>query len=163
MSHQFNNSSEPNDEAKMNSQQFFPGGFPQGNVDNRNRRNDRDRDRDRDERPEAPPGAPGMGAAPRSAPPSFTPEGPPTDQRALMGGPGGPGGAPNAAGRGFVRPGDFRRCMFRFTYIWLFNGNNFWFYPTFVGRQFVEGFRWRRNRWEYDRINIQRIFFFRCY
>jgi hypothetical protein len=56
-----------------------------------------------------------------------------------------------------------RRCLFRFTYIWLFNGNDFWFYPTFVDGQFVQGFRWRRNRWEFDRINLRRIFYFRCF
>jgi hypothetical protein len=56
-----------------------------------------------------------------------------------------------------------RRCLFRFTYFWLFNGNDFWFYPTFVDGQFVHGFRWRRNRWEFDRINLRRIFFFRCF
>jgi hypothetical protein len=95
-----------------------------------------------------------MGSAPRTAPPSFIPEGPSMDQRAFMG----PDGQ-----RMFVRPGDFRRCMFRFTFIWLVNGNSFWFFPTFAGRQFVEGFRWRRNRWEFDRINIRRIFFFRCF
>lgn len=117
---------------------------------------------------------------PRSAPPDFIPEAPRMDRR-QMGepddrdrtgfgvfiGPGRPGDDR------FGRPGDgrddrsirreMRRCLFRFTYIWLFNGNEFWFFPTFVDGQFVQGFRWRRNRWEFDRINLRRIFFFRCF
>jgi hypothetical protein len=56
-----------------------------------------------------------------------------------------------------------RGCLNRFTFIWLVNGNSFWFYPTFVDRQFVTGFRWRRNRWEFDRINLRRILFHRCF
>jgi hypothetical protein len=119
-----------------------------------------------------PPQFPGMEAQPRSAPPNFIPEGPSMDRR-QMDGPGmdrrGPGqgqvefGAPYRGSDWQVRPREIRRCMNRFTYIWLVNGNAFWFYPTFVGGQFVQGFRWRRNRWEYERINLRRIFFFRCF
>ena len=54
-------------------------------------------------------------------------------------------------------------CLNRNTYIWLFNGDNFWFYPTFVGRNHVEGFRWRWNGWSYERINLWMIFFFICF
>jgi hypothetical protein len=60
------------------------------------------------------------------------------------------------------RPRNFRGCMNRFTFIWLTNGNNFWFYPVSIGRNTIEGFRWQRNRWEYDRININRILFHVC-
>ena len=114
---------------------------------------------------------------PRSAPPDFIPEAPRMDGRQMQesertgfgvnfgpggpqrpGGPGGPGG-----GMDFGRRREMRGCLFRFTYIWLFNGNEFWFYPTFVDNQFVMGFRWRRNRWEFERINLRRIFFFRCF
>lgn len=104
---------------------------------------------------------------PRSAPPNFTPEAPRMDRRQMEGpearggafmGPGGPGG-----GMEMGRRRDMRSCLRRFTYIWLFNGNEFWFFPTFVDRQFVMGFRWRRDRWVFDRINLRRIFFFRCF
>jgi hypothetical protein len=61
-----------------------------------------------------------------------------------------------------VDPGAIRGCMFRFTYIWLNNGNSFWFYPTFVGRTSVAGFRWRGFRWEYFGIDLNRIRSFRC-
>jgi hypothetical protein len=105
---------------------------------------------------------------PRTAPPNFIPEAPrmegrqfgETDDRTGFGIEFGPGG-----GRfdRFGRRPNLRGCLFRFTYIWLINGNNFWFYPTFIDRQFVMGFRWRRNRWEFDRINLRRILFFRCF
>lgn len=114
----------------------------------------------------APPGMqpefPRMGDQPRTAPPNFIPEAPGMERRPMTE----PGQSQFYYGQRFpdeVRPRELRRCLNRFTYIWLFNGNNFWFFPTFVGNQFVEGFRWRRNRWEYDRINLRRIFHFRCF
>ena len=54
-------------------------------------------------------------------------------------------------------------CFNRFTYVWLINGSNFWFFPTFIGRNHVEGFRWRGNGWVYERINLRLIFFFLCF
>ena len=72
--------------------------------------------------------------------------------------PGGPGGFPGGPGRppsspppGFtpqqsqfqtfaVDPGAIRGCLFRFTYVWL-RRDAFWFFPTFVGRNSVAGFR----------------------
>lgn len=62
-----------------------------------------------------------------------------------------------------VDPGAIRGCLFRFTYIWLVNGNAFWFFPTFVGRNSVAGFRWRGNRWVYFGIDLNRIASFQCY
>lgn len=108
---------------------------------------------------------------PRSAPPDFIPEAPRMDRR-QMGGPedrsgyggyGGPGRPGGGSGDQFGMQRGIRSCLFRFTYMWLINGNDFWFYPTFVDRQFVQGFRWRRNRWEFDRISLRRIAFFRCF
>jgi hypothetical protein len=145
-----NNNFNPNNDAKddntMKSQQFFFPGGPQGE-----------------------PNMPGMGEQPRTAPPNFIPEAPGMDSRTF----GGPDGGTSfrdrdgdrGRGRGdfMVRPRELNRCLNRFTFIWLENGNSFWFYPTFVGRQFVQGFRWRRNRWEFERINLRRIFFFRCF
>jgi hypothetical protein len=103
-----------------------------------------------------------MEQPPRNPPPSFTPEAPGMERR--MGRPGPQQGfGPQYREEFRVRPRDLQGCLNRFTFIWLFNGNGFWFYPTFIDRQFVQGFRWRRNRWDYDRIDIRRIFFFRCY
>ena len=168
---------ERNNDTKINShgmksQQFYQGGpSAPGRNDDRNR--DRGKDRGRGEQPGMmpSPGTPGMGEPPRTAPPSFIPQGP-SMERGPMAGPGQEqfrtperdqyGGGRNQQGIQ-VSQRDLQRCQNRFTFIWMINGNSFWFYPTFVGRQFVEGFRWRRNRWEFDRINISRIAFFRCF
>ncbi len=80
-------------------------------------------------------------APPRSAPPSFSPQISPR-----------PGGA-----RGI------RNCLFRNTFIWLTNGNSFWFFPTFVGRRAVSGFRWRGFAWTFQRIDLDRIRSFQCF
>ena len=99
---------------------------------------------------------------PPSAPPTFTPQLPREEQQQLSG----PSGF-QRPGVGIIdfrrRPRDFRGCVNRFTYIWLINGNSYWFYPVFVGRNTIEGFRWRRNRWEYDRIFTNRILFHLCF
>lgn len=85
------------------------------------------------------------GGAPTSAPPSFIPQ--ETQASAFA-----------------VDPGAIRRCMFRFTYVWLNNGNSFWFYPIFVGRNSVAGYRWRRRYgWVYFGIDLNRIRSFQCF
>lgn len=61
-----------------------------------------------------------------------------------------------------VDPGAIRGCMFRFTYIWL-NRDSFWFYPVFLGRNSVAGYRWRRNRWVYFGIDLDEINSFQCF
>jgi hypothetical protein len=123
-----------------------------------------------------PMGQPGMGGQPLSAPPNFTPELPRMEGQPFGFAP--QFGRPEERGRDrdrdrdrdrrdmeefFRRPMDLRRCLNRFTFIWLINGNSFWFYPVNIRRPFVEGFRWRRNRWEFERINTNRILFFRCF
>ncbi|WP_010098318.1 hypothetical protein [Ornithinibacillus scapharcae] len=93
------------------------------------------------------PGQPGGGqqqGAPTSPPPSFTPQ-----QQQFQ--------------TFAVDPGAIRGCLFRFTYVWLANGNAFWYYPTFVGRNSVAGFRWRGNRWVYFGIDLNRIASFQCF
>lgn len=60
-------------------------------------------------------------------------------------------------------PGAIRGCLFRFTYVWLNDGNQFWFYPVFVGRNSVAGWRWSRFRWVYFGIDLQRVSSFRCF
>ncbi|WMJ89888.1 hypothetical protein [Anaerocolumna sp. MB42-C2] len=88
-----------------------------------------------------PPGEGGPTQAPRSAPPAFSPRIPSRQD--------GPRG--------------IRNCLYRNTFIWLNNGNSFWFYPTFVGRQAVSGFRWRGFAWTFERINLNRIWSFQCF
>lgn len=106
-----------------------------------------------------PPGFPGQGgppggnqpssSAPTGPPPSFVPQ-----QSA-----GASGGAQLFA----VDPGAIRGCLFRFTYVWLRNGRSFWFYPTFVGRQSIAGFRWNGRRWNYYGTDLERISSFQCF
>lgn len=89
-----------------------------------------------------PGGGAGQQGAPTTPPPSFVPQ----ESVAIQA----------------VDPGGIRRCLFRFTYIWLNNGRSFWFYPTFVGRTSIAGFRWRGFRWEYYGTDLRRIRSFRC-
>lgn len=64
-----------------------------------------------------------------------------------------------------VDPGGIRGCLYRYTFVRLTNGRSFWYYPTFVGRTSVAGWRWRRrqNRWVYFGIDLQRIRSYTCY
>jgi|SRR5699024_4215547 len=61
-----------------------------------------------------------------------------------------------------IDPGAIRGCLYRFTYVWL-DRESFWFYPIFVGRNSVSGFRWSRFRWVYFGIDLNRIQSFQCY
>ncbi len=146
------------------------------NRDNQNQRNERDQ-RNAPGRFPTPPGmggqpgmppgfppqGPGMQGQPRTAPPNFIPEGPGVEGRTGAAGPTPFGSSSQFSPGRPIRPRELRRCINRFTFIWLINGNSFWFFPNFIDRQFVYGFRWRRNRWEFDRINLNRIIFFRCF
>ena len=90
------------------------------------------------------PGGGGQQGAPNTPPPNFTPQ---QSQFQTFA----------------VDPGAIRGCLFRFTYIWLENGNSFWFYPTFVGRNSVAGFRWRGFGWAYFGIDLDRVRSFQCF
>ncbi|MFX3625218.1 MAG: transporter [Ectobacillus sp.] len=98
--------------------------------------------------PSYPPYPPGQGpdqGPPQGPPPAYVPDRPPVATYA-------------------VDPGGIRRCLYRYTYIWLRNGRSFWFYPIFVGRTSVAGYRWRRNqyRWVYTGIDLNNIDYFEC-
>ncbi|UYG93561.1 hypothetical protein [Cytobacillus firmus] len=108
--------------------------------------------------PGPPPGGPGGGFGPPGG----------------GGGPGGQEGPPSSPPPSFtpqmqqvstfaVDPGAIRGCLFRYTYVWLQNGNSFWFYPTFVGRTSVAGWRWRNWRWTYYGTDLRRIRSFQCF
>lgn len=70
---------------------------------------------------------------------------------------------PGGAGLYRVDPGAISGCLYRYTYVWLTNGHSFWFYPTFVGRSSVSGFRWQHGNWMYYGIDLNRIESFTCY
>ncbi|WP_129726337.1 collagen-like protein [Ectobacillus funiculus] len=89
------------------------------------------------------PGLPGS-QPPTAPPPSFIP------QQAVA--------SPFA-----VDPGAIRLCLFRNTFIWLNNGEGFWFYPIFVGPRSVAGFRWNGRFWMMFGIDTRRILSFTCF
>lgn len=99
--------------------------------------------------PGTPPGQQRQQQAPTSAPPQFIPER--EQQRS------------GQFGIFAIDPGAIRGCLYNFTYVWLENGGSFWFYPTFVGRRSVAGFRWRPRRgWVYFGIDLDEIESFTC-
>ncbi|OPA75314.1 transporter [Paenibacillus selenitireducens] len=92
--------------------------------------------------PQGPQGT--MGQAPTAPPPPFEPQQPQVSAFA-------------------VDPGAIAGCLFRNTFIWLTNGNRFWFYPIFVGRTSVAGFRWTGRNWMYFGIDLNQISSFTCF
>ncbi len=62
-----------------------------------------------------------------------------------------------------VDPGAIRGCLFRFTFIRLENGDSFWFFPTFVGRRSVAGFRWFGFFWSFFGVDLRSINSFQCF
>jgi len=119
---------------------FFPGGFPGGGPGGF---------------PGGPGGGPGMGPTsgpPSGAPPSFVPS---------------QATAHHAAQHGVsafaVNPGSIRPCLFRYTYIWLVNGQQFWMWPVFIGRDSISGWRWTGFRWVFFGTDLRRIAAFTCF
>jgi len=95
-------------------------------------------------------GAPGQGGQsgpPTSPPPSFVP----AQTQAMQ------------AGTFAVDPGSMRRCLFRNTYIWMRNRQQFWFFPIFLGRNSVAGWRWTGFRWMYFGVDLRQIESFTCF
>ena len=108
-----------------------------------------------------PPSQPGMGQgqgqaqAPSTPPPSFTPS--QASAQALT------TTTSQGATTFAVDPGAIQRCLFRYTYLWLRGGEQFWFYPTFVGRRSISGFRWTGFTWVYFGTDLRRIRSFQCF
>ena len=82
------------------------------------------------------------GSAPRFAPPAYVPKA--------------------APGLRAVDPGSISHCLYSFTYLWLNNRQQFWFFPTFVGRRSVAGYRWMHNNWVYMGFDLRLIDSFFC-
>ncbi|MDQ6597764.1 hypothetical protein [Bacillus salipaludis] len=66
------------------------------------------------------------------------------------------------AGAYAVDPGSMIRCLHRYTYVWLRGREQFWFYPTFIGRNSVSGYRWTGQRWVNYGISLRQIQSFTC-
>lgn len=91
-----------------------------------------------------PQGPQGAQQPPSSPPPQFTPPQPEATTFA-------------------VDPGAISGCLFRNTFVWLRNGNSFWFFPTFVGLTSVAGFRWTGRMWVYTGVDLKSIVSFTCF
>ncbi|OVE34189.1 hypothetical protein CCZ20_27890 [Priestia aryabhattai] len=61
-----------------------------------------------------------------------------------------------------VDPSSISGCLYRYTYIWPRNGRPYWFYPTFVGRRSVAGYRWTGSFWVYAGVDVNQIREFQC-
>lgn len=62
-----------------------------------------------------------------------------------------------------VDPGAIRNCKYRYVYLWLDDGRNFWAWLTYVGRRSVAGYRWIGHRWVYFGTDLRNISDFICY
>ncbi|WP_338787788.1 hypothetical protein [Metabacillus sp. FJAT-53654] len=93
--------------------------------------------------PHAPPSQGSTAGPPTSPPPSFLPQ---QQVEAYA-----------------VDPGGIAGCLFRYTYVWMRGFEQFWFYPTFVGRNSVAGYRWTGFRWVYFGIDLRQIQSFTCF
>ena len=89
-------------------------------------------------------GPQGQVQPPSSPPPQFTP-------------------AQTGASALAVDPGAISGCLFRNTFIWPVRGPGFWFYPVFVGRTSVAGFRWNGFFWMYSGLDLRIIQSFTCF
>ncbi|SDJ84462.1 hypothetical protein [Sediminibacillus albus] len=100
--------------------------------------------------PSFPGGQPG-GGPPIGAPPTGAPTGPP------------PSFIPQQQLQTYaIDAGAIRGCLYRFTYVWLEGYQSFWFFPTYVGRRSIAGYRWTGYRWVYFGIDLDRIDSFQC-
>ena len=79
--------------------------------------------------------------APTSPPPQYTPQ----------------KTQPSGGFAYMVDPFIMRPCRFRHTYIWLNDGNEFWYYPTAVGANSVGGYFWNGTMWVYYGLDLNRV------
>ncbi|KKO52432.1 hypothetical protein [Paenibacillus sp. DMB20] len=110
-----------------------------------------------------PPGGPGQGPGPFGPQGPFGPIGPQGPQGQFPASPPPQFTPQQSPSLLAVDPGAISGCLFRYTYVWLTNGDNFWFYPVFVGRTSVSGFRWFGRFWFYFGVDLRRISSFSCF
>lgn len=111
--------------------------------------------------PPGPPGGPPFGPPSPGGPPGFPPTGQGTEAAPPTAPP--PSFVPQQQVSAFaVDPGSIRRCLFRYTYVWLNNRQQFWYYPVFVGRTSVSGYRWNGFMWLFFGVSLRQIQSFTC-
>jgi len=74
-----------------------------------------------------------------------------------------PGRIPTRSMYRRVPPGSFRPCLYRYTYVWLRNGRQFWFYPVFLESGGVAGYRWNGATWRFYGLDFRRVDYFECF
>jgi hypothetical protein len=62
-----------------------------------------------------------------------------------------------------IDPGAIRGCLFRYVYIWLVNGRQFWAWLVFVGPRSIAGWRWNGFTWVYFGTDLENISSFVCF
>jgi len=93
-----------------------------------------------------PTGAPGQQGPPQGPPPSFVPS-----------------RRDDGISIRAVDPGSIRPCLFRYVYIWLENGRQFWAWLVFVGPRSVAGWRWTGFNWVFFGTDLENISSFVCF
>lgn len=53
-------------------------------------------------------------------------------------------------------------CVYKYTYLWLKNGESFWSYIVYVGKRAVSGWRYKRGRWIHFSSHLKQIKNFTC-
>ncbi|MDR1537231.1 MAG: hypothetical protein LBU32_04415 [Clostridiales bacterium] len=59
-----------------------------------------------------------------------------------------------------IDSGAIRGTLFHFTYLWLKNGVSFWFYPVYIGKNSMSGYRWTRFGWAFAGIDLSWVEYF---
>lgn len=124
--------------------------------------------------PGRPGGFPGLPGGRPGRPPVGRPDGFPGSPGNRPGGPpiGRPDGPPSGPPPSFspelspyrVDRGSLRYCLYSYTRIRLESGRTFWFYPVYLSRTTVAGYRWINlfNRWVYSGLDLDDIRSFSC-
>lgn len=53
-------------------------------------------------------------------------------------------------------------CTFRYTYLWLKNGESFWSYIAYVGKRAISGWKYKKGRWVQFGLHLRQIKNFTC-
>ncbi|WP_335872393.1 hypothetical protein [Bacillus sp. 2205SS5-2] len=94
------------------------------------------------------PGTPGFPSGGADQPPGPPPSTIPMEQQSV--------------GVSAVDPGAIKGCKYRYTYVWLNSGRSFWYYPTYIGRRSMSGYRWNGYMWMYYGVDLRRVRSFTC-
>lgn len=62
-----------------------------------------------------------------------------------------------------IDPIALRGCLYKYIYVWLVNRQQFWMYPTCVGRDSISGYRWNGYKWIYAEFDLKLMESFSCF